>query len=278
MTDEKNQTPLAPHHVQEEMPFAIVRGEAVTEVPKDLYIPPDALEVILEVFEGPLDLLLYLIRRQNLEIVDIPLAEITAQYMEYVELMKALDLELAAEYLVMAAMLAEIKSHVLLPRPESAEEDEDDPRADLIRRLQEYERFKQASEDIDNLPRVEREYHPVEIKAPDYKLKKQPVPVDMKELIIALTDVLGRAELFTSHHIQRDVLSVREKMSNILDRLKETDFMHFYQLFDAREGKMGVVVTFMGMMELLKEKLIEVIQTEPYGPIHLKVAQQSVEA
>ena len=198
--------------------------------------------------------------------------------MEYVELMKALDLELAAEYLVMAAMLAEIKSQVLLPRPEEVIEDEDDPRADLIRRLQEYERFKQAAEDIDELPRLERENFQAEIKPPEFKIKKQPVPVDMKELVIALTDVLGRAELFESHHIQKDVLSVREKMSSILERLKKSDFMHFYQLFDANEGKMGVVVTFMGMMELLKEKLIEVIQTEPYGPIHLKVANQEVEA
>lgn len=277
MSDDTNKTPQAPHHSQQELPFAIVRGEAISVVPNDLYIPPDALEVILEVFEGPLDLLLYLIRRQNLEIVDIPIAEITAQYMEYVELMKALDLELAAEYLVMAAMLAEIKSQVLLPRPEYEVEDEDDPRADLIRRLQEYERFKQAAEDIDELPRLERENYVAEIKPPEFKIKKQPVPVDMKELIIALTDVLGRAELFTSHHIQRDVLSVREKMSTILESLKQNDFMHFYQLFNAKEGKMGVVVTFMGMMELLKEKLIEVIQTEPYGPIHLKVAQQDVQ-
>ena len=278
MSDESKTQPQAPHHVQQEMPFAIVRGEAVTVVPNDLYIPPDALEVILEVFEGPLDLLLYLIRRQNIEIVDIPIAEITIQYMKYVEVMKAMDLELAAEYLVMAAMLAEIKSQVLLPRPESAEDEEDDPRADLIRRLQEYERFKQAAEDFDEMPRVERDIQLVEVKAPDFKVEKQPVPVDMKELIIALTDVLGRAELFSSHHIQRDVLSVREKMSMILDQLKAHDFMHFYQLFDAKEGKMGVVVTFMGMMELLKEKLIEVIQAEPYGPIHLKVAQQSAES
>jgi len=277
MSEDNQAQPKAPHHVQQEMPFAVVKGEAVTVIPNDLYIPPDALEVILEIFEGPLDLLLYLIRRQNIEIIDIPIAQITAQYMEYVEIMKALDLELAAEYLVMAAMLAEIKSQVLLPRPEELIDDEDDPRADLIRRLQEYERFKAASEDIDELPRLDRDFHQAEIKAPEFKIKKQEVPVDMKELIIALTDVLGRAELFTSHHIQRDVLSVREKMTGILDSLRAHDFMHFYQLFDPNEGKMGVVVTFMGMMELLKEKLIEVIQTEPYGPIHLKVAQQSVE-
>ncbi|MBT8448613.1 MAG: segregation/condensation protein A [Gammaproteobacteria bacterium] len=276
MSDEK-QSPQAPHHTQQEMPFALIKGEAVTTIPNDLYIPPDALEVILEVFEGPLDLLLYLIRRQNIEIIDIPIAEITAQYMVYVDLMKALDLELAAEYLVMAAMLAEIKSQVLLPKPESLDDDEDDPRADLIRRLQEYERFKQAAEDIDTLPRLERDFHVVEVKAPEFKIKKQEVPVDMKELMIALTDVLGRAELFSSHHIQRDVLSVREKMASILDKLNSRDFMLFYQLFEPKEGKMGVVVTFMGMMELLKEKLIEVIQAEPYGPIHLKVAKQSLE-
>ncbi|MCP4271534.1 MAG: segregation/condensation protein A [Gammaproteobacteria bacterium] len=263
------------HHVQEEMPFAIVKGEAVSDVPKDLYIPPDALEVILEIFEGPLDLLLYLIRRQNLDIKDIPLADITAQYMKYVDLMKDLHLELAAEYLVMAAMLAEIKSRVLLPRPASLDEDEDDPRADLIRRLQEYEQFKQAAENLDELPRSERDTFQSEVEPPDFKIVKQPVPVDMKELMIALTDVLSRAEMFSSHHIQKDVLSVREKMSMILNQLKPDRFTSFIDLFDPEEGRMGVVVSFMGIMELIKETLIEIIQHEPYGPIHVKAAGAS---
>jgi len=254
------------------MPFAIVKGEAVSAIPKDLYIPPDALEVILEVFEGPLDLLLYLIRRQNLDIKDIPIADITAQYMTYVELMKDLHIELAAEYLVMAAMLAEIKSRVLLPRQAPVDDDEDDPRADLIRRLQEYEQFKQAAEDLDIIPRVERDTFQSEVEPPDFEIIKQPVPVDMKELMIALTDVLSRAEMFSSHHIQKDVLSVREKMSLILNQLKPDKFTDFIELFDVEEGRMGVVVSFMGIMELIKESLIEIIQHEPYGPIHIKTA------
>ena len=270
MADITETTAPTNHHIQEEMPFAIVKGEAVSAVPKDLYIPPDALEVILEIFEGPLDLLLYLIRRQNLEIVDIPLADITAQYMEYVEMMKDLHLELAAEYLVMAAMLAEIKSRVLLPRPPSVDDDEDDPRADLIRRLKEYEQFKQAAEDIDLLPRVERDIFQSEVEAPEFEVVKPQVEVDMKELMIALTDVLSRAEMFTSHHIQKDVLSVREKMAMILNQLNADTFTDFVDLFDAKEGRMGVVVSFMGIMELIKETLIEIIQHEPYGPIHVK--------
>ena len=261
---------ISSHHVQEEMPFAIVKGEAVSAVPKDLYIPPSALEVILEIFEGPLDLLLYLIRRQNLDIKDIPIADITIQYMEYVELMKDLHLELAAEYLVMAAMLAEIKSRALLPRIQSSDEDENDPRADLIRRLQEYEQFKEAAENLDGLPRAERDTFQSEVQAPDYKVVKQEVTVDLKELMIALTDVLSRAEMFSSHHIQKDVLSVREKMAMILDQLEPNTFTDFIDLFDVKEGRMGVVVTFMGVMELIKETLIEIIQQEPYGPIHVK--------
>ncbi|MFT5520218.1 MAG: segregation and condensation protein A [Enterobacterales bacterium] len=275
MTETSEDAIHTSHHVQEEMPFAIVKGEAVSEVPKDLYIPPDALEVILEIFEGPLDLLLYLIRRQNIDIVDIPLADITAQYMEYVELMKDLHLELAAEYLVMAAMLAEIKSRVLLPRPPSADEDEDDPRADLIRRLQEYEQFKQAAADLDELPRVERNIFLSEVEAPEFEIIKPDVQVDMKELMIALTDVLSRAEMFTSHHIQKDVLSVREKMTMILSQIKSDSFTDFICLFDVSEGRMGVVITFMGIMELIKESLVEIIQQEPYGPIHVKAASST---
>lgn len=259
-----------PDHVQEEMPFALVDGEQVEEFPQDLYIPPDALEVFLEAFEGPLDLLLYLIKRQNLDILNIPIAHITEQYMEYVELMKTLQLELAAEYLVMAAMLAEIKSRVLLPRPEVDEDDEDDPRADLIRRLQEYEQFKQAAEDIDELPRMGRDVYSVNVKKPDMNIIRPEPEVDMKELLVALRDVLKRAEMFSSHQIKFEALSVRERMGKVLERVSGKSFTDFAKLFDPKEGRAGVVVTFLAIMELTKESLLEIIQTDSYGPIHVR--------
>ena len=257
-------------HIQEEMPFALVDGQRMESFPEDLYIPPDALEVFLEAFEGPLDLLLYLIKRQNVDILDIPIAHITEQYMEYVELMKAMHLELAAEYLVMAAMLAEIKSRVLLPRPKVDDEDDDDPRADLIRRLQEYEQFKQAAEDIDELPRMGRDFFAASAKKPELRLVKPDPEVDMKEVLLALRDVLRRAEMFSSHHIQFEALSVREKMSKVLERLSAESFSDFIKLFDPQEGRMGVVVTFLAIMELAKSSLLEIVQTETYGPIHVK--------
>ena len=261
---------------QEEMPFAIVQGMAITSLPKDLYIPPDALEIFLaESFEGPLDLLLYLIRRQNLNVLDIPIAEITRQYMVYVELMKELQLELAAEYLVMAAMLAEIKSRMLLPRPEEATEDEDDPRAELVRRLQEYERYKQAAEDIDELPRVNRDVFPVELNAPDRKVVKLPPRIEMRDLMKALGDVMQRAENYAHHHIQMEPLSVRERMSVVLSSVKSESFIEFTSLFSIEEGRRGVVVTLLAILELLKQSLIELIQTEMFGPIHVKAAGQS---
>lgn len=257
-------------HVQEEMPFALVDGEKVEEFPQDLYIPPDALEVFLEAFEGPLDLLLYLIKRQNVDIRDIPIAHITEQYMEYVELMKALQLELAAEYLVMAAMLAEIKSRVLLPRPPAEDDDEEDPRADLIRRLQEYEQFKQAAEDIDDLPRMGRDVHQASAKKPDMNIIKPEPEVDMKELLIALRDVLKRAEMFSSHQVKFEALSVRERMGKVLERISAQSFTDFAKLFDPEEGRSGVVVTFLAIMELAKESLLEIIQSDCYGPIHVR--------
>ncbi|PXF63077.1 segregation and condensation protein A [Kangiella spongicola] len=257
-------------HVQEEMPFALVDGEQVEEFPQDLYIPPDALEVFLEAFEGPLDLLLYLIKRQNVDIRDIPIAHITEQYMEYVELMKAIQLELAAEYLVMAAMLAEIKSRVLLPRPPAEDDDEEDPRADLIRRLQEYEQFKQAAEDIDELPRMGRDVHQASAKKPDMNIIKPEPEVDMKELLIALRDVLRRAEMFSSHQVKFEALSVRERMGKVLERLSAQSFTDFSKLFDPEEGRSGVVVTFLAIMELAKESLLEIIQSDNYGPIHVR--------
>ena len=255
---------------QGEMPFAIVMGQALTELPKDLYIPPQALEVILEAFEGPLDLLLYLIRRQNLDILDIDVSDLTEQYMRYVELMDAMQFELAAEYLLMAAMLAEIKSRMLLPRQVHDEDDEEDPRAQLIRRLQEYERFKQAAEQIDHLPRVEREIFLVSAAAPVITREKIEPDVEMQEILIAFAAVLSRANMFDSHHVQREALSTRERMSQVLERLSGERFVPFVSLFTVQEGRMGVVVTFLAIMELIKESLIEIVQTESFGPIHVK--------
>ena len=257
---------------QEELPFAIVQGQPLTQVPKDLYIPPDALEVFLEAFEGPLDLLLYLIRRQNLDILDIPIAEITKQYMGYIELLKELQFELAAEYLVMAAILAEIKSRMLLPRP-AEDEDEDDPRAELVRRLQEYERFKQAAEDIDDLPREGRDWVVAGAHMPDRKVIQIPPEVDLDDMLAALRDVLGRAELFSSHQVQMEPLSVRERMTSIMDRLRRKPYLEFQHFFTAEEGRMGVVVTFLAIIELTREKVIDIIQNEPMGQIYLKAPE-----
>lgn len=254
---------------QSEMPFAIVQGEPLTLVPQDLYIPPDALEVILDAFEGPLDLLLYLIKRQNLNILEIPIAEITTQYMEYIALMEDLRLELAAEYLVMAAMLAEIKSRMLLPRPVESE-DEDDPRAELIRRLQEYERFKTAAENIGALPRLEREIYLANTDLPTLERKKQYPELDLKSLLLALKDVLKRADMFTHHNIEREILSVRERMSMVLALLKTDKFIEFNHCFEIKEGRGGVVVTFLAILELVKESLIELIQAERFAPIYVR--------
>ena len=255
---------------QEEMPFAVVQGKELTSLPKDLYIPPDALEVILEAFEGPLDLLLYLIRRQNLDILEINVAEITRQYMGYIDLMSSIQLELAAEYLVMAAMLAEIKSRMLLPRQIMEEDDEGDPRAELIRRLQEYERFKTAAEDIDEIPRVGRDLHQASADAPGREQQRQYPDVDMREILTALADVLRRAEMFESHHIEREKLSTRQRMSQVLERLRGEQFIPFVSLFKVAEGRLGVVVTFLAVMELIKESLVEIVQNESFGPIHIK--------
>ncbi len=259
---------------QAEMPFAFVAGQAITTLPKDLYIPPDALEVILEAFEGPLDLLLYLIRRQNIDILEIDVSEITRQYVGYVEVMKAVHFELAAEYLVMAAMLAEIKSRMLLPRSEEAEEDEEDPRAQLIRRLQEYERFKQAAEDIDELPRQHRDIHTARANAPDRNLTRPDPDVEIKELLLALSEVLRRADMFESHHVEKERLSTRERMAQVLDQLTGQQFVPFVSLFTVKEGRLGVVVTFLAVMELIKEALVEIVQTEAFGPIHVKARSQ----
>ncbi|HEY3487146.1 MAG TPA: ScpA family protein [Gammaproteobacteria bacterium] len=254
---------------QDEMPFALVQGEPLTVVPKDLYIPPDALEVILEAFAGPLDLLLYLIKRQNLDILDIPIAHITRQYMDYISMMQVLKLELAAEYLVMAAMLAEIKSRMLLPRPDETAE-EDDPRAELVRRLQEYERFKQAAEAIDELPRMERNLYQANAEPPLIEQKQALPDMTLQELLYAFRDVLRRAEVLSHHHIQREPLSVRERMSIILSSLKPDAFVAFTDLFKIEEGRMGVVVTFLAILELIKESVIDIVQSEPFAPIYIK--------
>ncbi len=256
---------------QSEMPFAIVQGSPYSKFPHDLYIPPDALEVFLEAFEGPLDLLLYLIKRQNLDILNIPIAEITAQYMHYIELMDVLRLELVGEYLVMAAMLAEIKSRMLLPKSLD-EEDEDDPRAELIRRLQEYERYKQAAEDINDLPRLERDLFATIIDFPDRKTLQKPPEVTIEDILRAFADVLARAEMYTHHMIHREALSTRERMTMVLDAVKADEFIDFRELFTVEEGKAGVIVSFLAILELLKESLIDMVQSEINGPIHIKAA------
>ncbi len=259
---------------QQEMPFAFVDGKAVTELPTDLYIPPDALEVFLEAFEGPLDLLLYLIKRQNIDILEIDVAEITSQYMAYVDLMEASQFELAAEYLVMAAMLAEIKSRMLLPRSSNEEEDEEDPRAELIRRLQEYERYKKAAEDMDELPRLERDIYAAGAETPQMERNAPEPVVELREILISLAMVLRRADMFESHQVQRETLSTREKMSEILVRLSSQRFVSLVSLLMREEGRLGVVVTFLAVMELIKDSLIEIVQTEPFGPIHLKARSE----
>ena len=272
MESDKQQTPIGANREgdQEEMPFALVQGQPVTEVPHDLYIPPDALEVILEAFEGPLDLLLYLIRRQNLDILDIPITEITTQYVEYIEMLQDMQFELAAEYLVMAAILAEIKSRMLLPRPVSDDGDETDPRAELVRRLQEYERFKQAAEDLDELPRLGRDFALTEAFVENKSAVRLPPKVELREILVALKDVISRAELFTSHQISGEPLSVRERMSRIMSALRDNPYMEFQQMFDPEEGRKGVVVSFLALMELTREQLVDLVQNEPFGQIYIK--------
>lgn len=259
---------------QKEMPFALVQGEPLTVVPKDLYIPPDALEVILDAFEGPLDLLLYLIKRQNLDVLNVPIADITRQYMSYIDMMQTLRIELAAEYLLMAAMLAEIKSRMLLPRADEFE-DEDDPRAELIRRLQEYERFKSAAQNIDELPRVGREVYLADAVPPEMQQEKPAVEVDLKELLMAFKEAMARADMYTHHQIQREALSVRERMSRVLEAISATDFIDYTQLFSIEEGRRGVVVTLLAILELVKEQLIEMVQSKAFASIHIKAASGS---
>jgi segregation and condensation protein A len=266
------------HPQQGEMPFAIVEGEPVTVMPRDLYIPPQALEVFLEAFEGPLDLLLYMIRRQNLNILDIPIADITRQYMEYIQLMQELDLELAGEYLLMAAMLAEIKSRMLLPRLSDGGEEEEDPRAELVRRLQEYERYKQAAEDIDRLPRLERDVYPAVAELTHRQVVRILPEVALQEMLVAFKDVVQRATMFAHLHVRRETLSVRQRMSDVLALLEGVGLVEFIRLFQAEEGRLGVTVTFAAILELLREQLVEIVQAEPYQPLYVRRVDREPDA
>jgi segregation and condensation protein A len=250
--------------------FAMVNGAPFNHLPDDLYIPPDALEVFLDLFEGPLDLLLYLIRRQNLEIVNIPIAQITQQYITYIQIMGELNLELAAEYLVMAALLAEIKSRMLLPRQSAQEEDEEDPRATLIRRLQEYECIKVAAEELDLLPRIERDIFEIEVDISPLSVEQQLPDVRLKDMLLAFQDVLKRVDQLSHHQITKEALSVRERMAAILANLKGENSLFFSQLFIRKEGRQGVVVSFLAILELGKEGLIEIIQSEPFAEIRIR--------
>jgi segregation and condensation protein A len=272
MSDNPNRDARTDIPTQEELPLAIVQGHALASFPKDLYIPPDALEVILEAFEGPLDLLLYLIRKENLDILDIPIAEITRQYTDYIEIMQNMRLELAGEYLVMSAMLAEIKSRMLLPRPAGDEEDEEDPRAELVRRLQEYERYKQAAEDLDALPQLGRDVFQAAAERGEGKRLSLPPEVDLQDLIAAFQEVMKRASMFAHHHVQMESLSVRERMSSVLNAVQSHRYTRFVDLFTIEEGRMGVVVTFLAVLELTRESLIELTQSEPFAPIHVRAA------
>jgi segregation and condensation protein A len=260
---------------QPELPFAFVDGEPVTELPKDLFIPPQALSVFLEAFEGPLDFLLYLIKRQNLDILNIPIADISRQYASYIEVMQGLELELAGEYLVMAATLAEIKSRMLLPRPVSEDEDEgQDPRAELVRRLQEYERYKKAAERIDELPRLERDTWKVSAPVVERKVVERLPETTLKELTLAFSQVMARAELNAHYHIRRESLSVRERMTDILSTLGEQqrEFAEFRSLLQPEQGRAGIVASFLAILELVKESLVEVVQNGEFAPIHVRVA------
>jgi len=279
MIDEKlPDSPLAQVPQQQELALAVVEGKPVTEVPQDLYIPPNALEVFLESFEGPLDLLLYLIRRQNMDILNIDVSEVTRQYMEYIQIMQDMRFDLAAEYLVMAAMLAEIKSRFLLPRRKSDVEDEDDPRAELIRRLQQYERFKAAAENLDELPRMERDIAEVAPELPIIERVKKLPDVCLADMLLALKEVLRRSELFEHHQVEREKLTIRERMTQILEKLSADRFTRFVGLFSIEEGRLGVVVTFLAVLELVKGSLVELVQSEVFGEIHVRARGEKLES
>lgn len=251
--------------------MARLYGEPVIDLPTDLYIPPDALEVVLEAFEGPLDLLLYLIRKENLNILDIPMAPLTRQYLEYVDIMRAKNLELAAEYLVMAAMLMEIKSRLLLPRPPSAEPSEEDPRAELVRRLLEYEQIKKAAHALDELPQAGRDVIAISVWIERTIAQRLP-QVQAQDLAEAWRALLHRARMSRHHHISRAELSVREHMSSILRHLRQRRVLEFAELFDPGRGVAVLVVTFLALLELARELLVEITQSECFAPIYVKLA------
>ncbi|AEG00576.1 segregation and condensation protein A [Methylomonas methanica] len=252
-------------------PMAMVQGQPLQDLPDDLYIPPDALEVVLDAFEGPLDLLLYLIRRQNLDILNIPIAQITQQYIAYIDMMDKLRLELAAEYLVMAALLAEIKSRMLLPRQPESEEEEEDPRAFLIRKLQEYEAIKKVAEEIDLLPRNERDTFEASVDVSTVNIQQTLPDIHLKELLLAFQDVLKRVEQLSHHQITKEPLSVRERMATILEKLNGANQLPFPACFTGSEGKNGVVVAFLAILELSKERIVDIIQPEPYAGIYIRI-------
>lgn len=258
----------------------IIKGEKLSELPTDLYIPPDALRIFLEAFQGPLDLLLYLIRKHNLDVLDIPVADITRQYIQYVELMQDLKLELAAEYLAMAAMLAEIKSRMLLPRPETEEENSEgeDPRAELVRRLQEYERFKKAALQLDEMPQLDRDYTIAYADTPRFEQEIRHPDVSMQDLLASLEAVMRRAKLYSHHQVTREPLSIRERMSIILLNVKVDEFTPFGKLFTVEEGKMGVVVTLIAILELIRQSALELVQSQPYAPIYIKAHQAAAQS
>ena len=261
-----------PH--QEEMILATVQGKRVTALPEDLYVPPNALEILLDTFAGPLDFLLYLIRKQNIDILDIDVSKISEQYTSYIDLMDALQIELAGDYLVMAAYLAELKSKMLLPRPEE-HKDEEDPRAELIRRLQEYQRFKSAAEKIDSMPRIDRDFYAAQAQLPEFALETPLADVPLGDLSFALAEVMRRVEQSQAHLINFEELSTRERMTQILERMRNESFIEFTSLFNKEEGKIGVVVTFLAILELLKDSLIEIVQSEEFGPIHIKGIEET---
>ena len=256
-----------PH--QEEIVLATVQGKEVTSLPEDLYVPPNSLKIFLDTFAGPLDFLLYLIRKQNLDVLDIDVAKITEQYISYIDLMESFEIELAGDYLVMAAYLAELKSRMLLPRPKENEEEED-PRAELMRRLQEYQRFKEAAAKIDLLPRLNRDFYLAGAKLPEFEALTPIAELPMEELTFALAEVMRRVDQSKAHLINFEQLSTRERMTEILERMRNETFIEFYSLFSSEEGRMGVVVTFLAVLELLKDSLIEIVQSEEFGPIHIR--------
>ena len=256
-----------PH--QEEIVLATVQGKEVTSLPEDLYVPPNSLKIFLDTFAGPLDLLLYLIRKQNLDILGIDVAKITEQYISYIDLMESFEIELAGDYLVMAAYLAELKSRMLLPRPKENEEEED-PRAELMRRLQEYQRFKEAAAKIDLLPRLNRDFYLAGAKLPEFEALTPIAELPMEELTFALAEVMRRVDQSKAHLINFEQLSTRERMTEILERMRNETFIEFYSLFSSEEGRMGVVVTFLAVLELLKDSLIEIVQSEEFAPIHIR--------